>query len=254
MEKDIQKARHLHNSIKNTGLYDEKLDMFKVNANIMEETKEIGRQNVFPRGWLENEAVFLHMEYKYFLELLRTGLYEEFFHSFKESFIPFLDPKVYGRSILENSSFIASSVHTDEKIHGNGFVSRLTGASAEFLNIWRFMTVGQKPFFIDDDGELCMEFKPVIPGWLFVEASKAKEEEGQLPQNTFTFNLLGSILTIYHNETKKDTFGANSAVIEKIELFKESQLLATFNGKVIPSPYAEQVRSGNVDKIEIYLK
>lgn len=260
LEKDTNKARSLHNSIKNTGLYDEKLDMFKVNANIMEETKEIGRQNVFPRGWLENEAVFLHMEYKYFLELLRTGLYDEFFHSFKNALVPFLDPKVYGRSILENSSFIASSVHPDEKIHGNGFVSRLTGASSEFLNMWRYITVGQNPFFMNENKELCMQFKPVIPGWLFTDNAKEittykdmKEEKIQLAEGTFAFNLLGSTLTVYHNEKRKDTFGDAAAVIESIELFKDGKVLAEIKGNIIPAPYAEQVRSGSIDKVEIYL-
>lgn len=261
MEKNIKKARQLHNSIKNTGLYDENLDMFKVNANIMEETKEIGRQNVFPRGWLENEAVFLHMEYKYFLELLRVGLYDEFFLSFKNAFIPFLDPEVYGRSILENSSFIASSVHTDEKIHGTGFVSRLTGASAEFLTIWRYMTVGKKPFFLNEHSELCMELKPIIPGWLFTNQAKEittframKQEKIHLLESTFAFNLLGSILTIYHNKTKKNTFGTNSAVINSIELFKDGELITTFKGSIITAPYADRVRSGSIDRIEIYLK
>ncbi|MBC8059518.1 MAG: hypothetical protein H7Y18_02520 [Clostridiaceae bacterium] len=261
MEKDTEKARQLFNSIKKTGLYDQKLDMYMVNANIMEETKEIGRQNVFPRGWLENEAVFLHMEYKYFLELLRVGLYDEFFNSFKNAFIPFLDPKVYGRSILENSSFIASSVHTDEKIHGNGFVSRLTGASAEFLNIWRYMTVGQKPFFLNENNELNMEFKPVIPSWLFAEEAKElttfrdmKEEKIQLGESSFAFNLLGSTLTTYHNKTKKDTFGVDGAKIDSIEIFKEGKLLTSLKGNIVTAPFAEQVRAGNVDKIEIYFK
>lgn len=88
MRADQSVTDSLHQAVKKSGMYDEKLDMFKVNANIMDETKEIGRQNVFPRGWLENEAVFLHMEYKYFLELLRSGLYEEFFHYVKTSFVP----------------------------------------------------------------------------------------------------------------------------------------------------------------------
>lgn len=259
-EKDVESARKLHNAIKNTGLYDEKLDMFKVNDNIMDETKEIGRQNVFPRGWLENEAVFLHMEYKYFLELLRCGLYDEFFQSFKSALIPFLDPEMYGRSILENSSFIASSVHTDEKVHGTGFQARLSGASAEFLNMWRYMTVGQKPFFINEKNELCMELKPVIAGWLFSSEAKEitvfkdmKEEKLQLPANTFAFNLLGSVQTIYHNEARANTYGDEGAKINKIELFKDGNLVTSVEGSVVGAPYAEQIRAGYIDRIEIYL-
>ena len=29
-------------------------------------------------GWLENESIWLHMEYKYLLELIRNGMYEAF--------------------------------------------------------------------------------------------------------------------------------------------------------------------------------
>jgi hypothetical protein len=258
MQKDTQKAAKLHHSIKKTGLYDEKLDMYKVNDNIMEETKEIGRQNVFPRGWLENEAVFLHMEYKYFLELLRCGVYEDFFHCFKTALVPFLDPAVYGRSILENSSFIASSAHPDEKIHGTGFVSRLTGASAEFLNIWRYMTAGQRPFFMNENNELNLELHPVLPGWLFTAQPKSTEVfcgnqllKVDLPANSFAFKLLGDTFTVYHNETRKDTFGDDGAKIKKIELFCGDKVTA-IDGSVIPQPYAQKVREGGFDRLEIY--
>ena len=53
--------------------------MYKVNADLSKESDEIGRTRIFPAGWLENESVWLHMEYKYFLELLRCGLAKEFF-------------------------------------------------------------------------------------------------------------------------------------------------------------------------------
>ncbi len=37
------------------------------------ESEEIGRCRVFPRGWLENESIWTHMEYKFFLELIGKG-------------------------------------------------------------------------------------------------------------------------------------------------------------------------------------
>ena len=91
---------------------------------------EIGRARVFSPGWFENESIWLHMEYKYSLELLRNELYDEFFQDFKKVFVPFFDPAVYGRSIIENSSFIVSSANPDRSLHGNGFVARLSGATA----------------------------------------------------------------------------------------------------------------------------
>lgn len=252
-------SEELHKAVKRSGIYDEKLDMFKINANVMEETKEIGRQNVFPRGWLENEAVFLHMEYKYFLELLRSGLYDEFSHYLKTSFIPFLDASVYGRSILENSSFIASSAHPDKRIHGTGYVSRLTGASAEMLHMWRIMTAGQTPFVLNDKKELCLKLEPKIPGWLFTEEEKEVsvytsdgEKTFTQPQNSFAFNLLGDILTIYHNDSRIDTY-SKDAKITKISLYSGGQLAETIEGNIVPEPYAGKVREGIFDRIEVVI-
>ena len=249
-------AQELHEAVKRSGIYDKKLDMFKINADVMEETKEIGRQSVFPRGWLENEAVFLHMEYKYFLELLRSGLYDEFSHYLKTSFVPFLDASVYGRSILENSSFIASSAHPDERIHGTGYVSRLTGASAEMLHMWRMMTVGQSPFVLDDKKELCLRLEPKIPGWLFTEEEKEVSvymENGEMtflqPKNSFVFYLLGDILTIYHNRERLDTYHPE-ARITGIDLYSDGQLAEHITGGIVPAPYAGRIRSGEFDRIE----
>jgi len=261
VEKDTRKTAKLYRSIKNTGLYDNKLGMYVVNDNIVNETKEIGRQSIFPRGWLENEAVFLHMEYKYLLEVLRCGLYDEFFHDFRKALVPFLDPRVYGRSILENSSFIVSTVHPDKKIHGRGFVSRLTGASAEFLNMWLYMTVGQKPFYLNEEGKLCLEFKPVLPGWLFTSKSKdikiykeMKQEALYLPAGTFAFNFLGRILTVYHNNERKNTFGKSPVCIRRIVLHKSGQVVVTIKGSVITSPYSLHVRDGIIDRIDVFYK
>lgn len=38
-----------------------------------------------------------------------------------------LDPKKYGRNVLENVSFIVSSAFPDEKMHGWGLRPRLSG-------------------------------------------------------------------------------------------------------------------------------
>jgi hypothetical protein len=261
VEKDIEKARKLYYSVKNSGLYDSKLGMYVVNDYIMDETKEIGRQNIFPRGWLENESVFLHMEYKYLLGVLRCKLYDEFFSDFKKALVPFLQPSVYGRSILENSTFIVSTAHIDKKIHGRGYVSRLSGSSAEFLSIWLLMTVGNRPFYLDNDGKLCLEFKPILPGWLFTDKPKdidiyreMKKETLHLPTNSFAFNFLGRILTVYHNENRKDTFGKLSAIINQIVLYKSGKEFAVIKSFVIPELYSKHIRDGVIDRIDIFLK
>lgn len=259
MAKDERLARGMHRASRKTELYDPALDMYKICGNIMNETGEIGRQNIFPRGWLENEAIFLHMEYKYFLELLRCGAYEEFFRCVKTALVPFLDPEVYGRSILENSSFLASSVYPNEKLRGGGFVSRLTGASAEFLSMWRIMTVGRAPFFLDENGRPGMKLEPVLPGWLFLEKEKQRRTlvDGtpvsmMFPANTFACRLFGKTLAVYHNESRRDTFGKEGAKVLRTELCG-SGAAVRIEGSVIPDPYAQKVRGGGFDRIHICL-
>jgi len=111
----------------------------------------------FSPGWLENESIWSHMEYKYLLEVLRAGLYEEFYSDFKNCLVPFLNAKQYTRSILENSSFIVSSVNSDKSLHGAGFVARLSGSTAEIIHMWLIMNVGLRPFYLSREGKLCLE-------------------------------------------------------------------------------------------------
>ena len=162
--------------------------MYKVNASLSEASFELGRACAFTPGWLENESVWLHMEYKYLLELLKAGLYEEFEEDFHNAAIPFLTEDTYGRSLLENSSFIASSVNPNSRIHGKGFVARLSGSTAEFLQIWQIMMFGSNPFRITD-GELALEFKPFIPEYLLGNTREIKAEF--LGHTEVTYNISG---------------------------------------------------------------
>lgn len=255
MRVDKNQAASIHRAVKKSGIYDEKLDMFKVNANIMEETKEIGRQNIFPRGWLENEAVFLHMEYKYFLELLRADLYEEFFHYLKTAFIPFLDPAVYGRSTLENCSFIVSSAHPDKRLHGSGYVSRLTGATTEFLHIWRLMTAGENVFSVNEAGELSMSLTPKLPEWLFTTEEKKLFLPGNAetavtqPKNTFMCTLLGEIPLVYHNSKRLSTYENGVAVVE-MTLIKKNGEKKHIIGNTVSGVLAKEIRDNEVKQID----
>lgn len=160
-----EEKKALYNAVRASELYDKKLAMYRVNASLQQASYELGRCRAFTPGWLENASIWLHMEYKYLLELLRSGLYEEFFRDFRDAAVPFLDPAVYGRSTLENSSFIASSANPDESIHGRGFVARLSGSTAEMLSIWRRMMFGETPFTLED-GELTCRLAPAIPAFL----------------------------------------------------------------------------------------
>lgn len=237
IEKNTEKLRKIYRKVKSSPLYDRKLKMYKVCESLEGESFEIGRIRAFTRGWLENETIWLHMEYKYMLEVIKCGLYDEFYEDFKNVFIPFIDPDMYGRSTLENCSFIASSANPDPKIHGEGFVARLSGAAAEFLSIWSVMMYGGKPFSYKD-GKLILKFSPVIPGWLFKS------------DNTLSFNFLGNIKVIYHIFKAQETYKGCS--IEKIKLLYGNGREEVIEGGVIKGDKAEDVRNRLIKNIDIY--
>ena len=58
----------------------------------------------FSPGWLENQSIWTHMSYKFYLQLLRGKLYDVFFSELTGGgMLPFQDPLVYGRSLMECS-------------------------------------------------------------------------------------------------------------------------------------------------------
>ena len=262
VNQDHKHATEIYKSLRKSPLFDEKLKMYKVNADISSQSEEIGRTRIFPRGWLENESIWLHMQYKYLLEVLRSGLHNEFYETFKDILIPFLKPAVYGRSTLENSSFIVSSSHEDKNMHGQGFVARLSGSTAEFLHVWLLMNVGAKPFHWDKKRGLTLTFKPALAGWLFTKEAREmivvdKEQEQKtvhLPKNTYAFNYLSSTLVVYHNPNRKDTFGPKAAKISEIDLkYTGLHKLVQLTDGVIPSGYAQDIRENKVERIDIKL-
>ena len=104
---------------------------------------------------------------KFYLELLKGKLYDEFFHEISTGLIPFMDNARYGRSPIEASSFIVSSCFPDAKLHGSGYLARLSGSTAEFLSMWAIMMAGHQPFTTNEDGQLILKFSPILPGMNF---------------------------------------------------------------------------------------
>jgi hypothetical protein len=241
VQPDVASARDLYERIKASDLYDRKLGMYKVNASLQDQSHEIGRARAFTPGWLENESVFLHMEYKYLLGVLRAGLNDEFSEDLERALICFQDPEMYGRSPLENSSFLVSSAHPDQSLHGAGFVARLSGATAEFLSIWTTMMAGQKPFFLKN-GELCLAFRPTLPGWLF-------DRDGRL---TYTF--LGGARVTYHNRDKRDLFPNNGVSARAAILHLADQGQIGLTEGIIGEPYAQMVRAGQITNIDVHFQ
>lgn len=249
----------IYDAVKKSGLYDSALGMYKVNVSLAAEPEEIGRAHAFSPGWLENESIWLHMEYKYLLELLRAGLYDEFYGDFFKALIPFQKPEQYGRSVLENSSFIASSAFVDASLHGNGFVARLSGSTCEFLNMWLLMNVGERPFFIDRQGKLALRFRPILSKELFTKQRQVVQTEGNgskeitIEKHCYAFYFLGSCLVVYHNPRQLDTYGSKAARIEKIRLEAKDGKVVELVCDVLAEIHARAVRSGKLSRIDILL-
>lgn len=235
----MERKKEVVEKVRRSSLYDEKLKMYKVNASLEDVSFEVGRAKAFTPGWLENESIWLHMEYKYLLELLKNDLHNEFHEDLKTMCIPFLDFKVYGRSLLENSSFIASSANPDERIHGKGFVARLSGSTAEFLEIWQHMMFG-KNFFENTNDELSLTFRPSIPDYLIPEQLKI--------ETTF----LGTIQTVYHL-SKKESLIPGKYAIKEILITDNDGLKKRFQTRLTGED-ARNVRDGFVKKIDVFIE
>ncbi len=261
VEKDPSRRKALVRAVRQSALYDKKLSMYKVNAPLAPASLEIGRARVFAPGWLENESIWLHMEYKFLLELLKAGLCDEFYEDFKKALVPFQPAARYGRSPLENSSFIASSAFVDPAAHGTGFVARLSGSTAEFLSMWLLMNVGRRPFSLGPDGRLSLRFQPTLPGWLFTTDRSVRtyaDKEGNpvridVPKDAVAFLFLGKTIVVYRNNNRLDTYGRSRASVRKLTLTTARGERLEFKGDTIPHPHAAAVRDGFVPRIDVDL-
>jgi hypothetical protein len=233
--------------------------MFKNTGSLKNANTSIGRITVFTPGWLENESVFSHMEYKYLLELLRNNMSKEFFKYAKTCLIPFMNPEIYGRSIFENVSFIVSSAHPEKALHGRGFVSRLTGTTAEFISLWIAMTSGLNPFYVDNN-RLKLEFSPQISAELFTKEDSeinvcyknGKKEVFKVPKNSFAFKFMGKTMVTYINPNRKNLFpSGNNYTVKDIKIKYYNGNEEVIYGKIIDAPYSNNIRDGKIKKIDI---
>ncbi|MDF2698940.1 MAG: Six-hairpin glycosidase-like protein [Haloplasmataceae bacterium] len=238
---DIDEAKSIYTFVKNSGMYDELLKMYITSESLENETLSIGRARAFTPGWLEREACFMHMEYKYLIGLLKSGLYEEYFNDIKTCLPPFMNPKVYGRSTLENSSFIASSKNPNPSNHGRGFVARMTGTTSEMITMWLLMMTGKKLFSFENN-ELVFTLNPILNHEFFDES------------NQVHFRLLNSCDVTYLNKSRKNTYGTDQVSTSKYTLTYALGNVVTIDSKVIVGTYANDIRNGLVVKILVELK
>lgn len=209
IQDDKAKMEDMYERVYGSGLRDRGLKMYYLSASLEGQTYDMGRQIAFAPGWLENQSIWMHMSYKYYLQLLRGKLYKQFFSEFREGgILPFMNATTYGRPLTECSSFIASSAFPDPSIHGMGFLARLSGSTAEFMDIYKLMFLGPSPFYLNKDKEVEFQVMPALPTWLFVDESAdgdaLLDEDGQY---IVSFKLFGQIPVTYHNPDAKELYG-----------------------------------------------
>ena len=123
------------------------------------------------------------------------------------------------------------------------------------------MTVGSHPFSVDESGALCLEFKPVLPSWLFTQSEQnislifGNEKETVLvPKSSFGFMFLGEIFVTYTNGNKKDTFGDNAVVPTAWKITDREGNTEIHNSRKLTGDIVYRVRERKIKKIEIILE
>ena len=233
--------RKVYEQVRGSQLYDSRLSMYKVNEPLTKESYELGRCRAFTPGWLENESIWLHMEYKYLLELLKSGLHQQYIEDLHRTAVPFQDEERYGRSILENSSFLASSANPDESIHGRGFVARLSGSTVEFMDMWQRMMFGDAPFREEQD-KLVFALQPVIPSYLLDQNKKVEAV------------FLSKVRIVYHVNAEAVDYIPGNYKVKEYSLTGEKVKEVNIYQDHISGEEAENIRSGEYTRIEVWLE
>jgi hypothetical protein len=192
------------------------------------------------------------MSYKYYLQLIRGKLYDEFFSEMRGGgILPFMDPDVYGRSLMECSSFIASSAFPDPSIVGEGFLARLSGSTAEFMDMWVHMFIGPKMFYLNKHGEVEMQLRPSLPSWLFQDDSSDAAEPMLDDDGNYlvSFKLFAEIPVTYHNPGG-NIYGENP---RKYKITMKDGKKVHIDGPTIPTETAKTIRRvSSVESIDAY--
>jgi hypothetical protein len=233
-----EKRKALYSAVHSSELFDTKLKLYKTSIPLDSQSMEIGRIRAFTPGWLERESDFLHMSYKFLLGLFKAELYDTFFDEIRHGFTCFMDPIRYGRSPLENSSFIATSNNPDATKHGQGFFARLSGSTAEVISVWRLMFFGQSLFSYVNNA-LSFEIQPKIPANFF--------KDGVVETTLFS-----DIHVIIHYQGKKPTYD-KSVYVEAYELKNQLDAIR-LPGASIQGRFAHEIREKKFSEIHVYLK
>ncbi|HEY8157104.1 MAG TPA: hypothetical protein VIF10_00235 [Methylobacter sp.] len=251
-----KEVRRLYDAARNSELFDYKLGMYRVNEPLGENALELGRIGVFNYGWLENGSIFLHMHYKFVLEMVRAGLIEEFYGQIEQLLVAFRDPAEYGRNPVENSSFLVSSgFAVDPRQHGRGCVARLSGSTVEFLHLWTHLFLGPAPF-VFEEGKLLFRPAPVLSKSFFSANEQCVNPFGVeeiLPAGSAACALLGATLLVYINPKRRDTFGDAAVKPCRYVLYGRDGVMQTVEGLHLEGQVAEALRLGQFRRVDVVL-
>jgi len=165
--------------------------------------------------------------------------------------LPFMDPDVYGRSLMECSSFIASSAFPDPSTVGEGFLARLSGSTAEFMDMWKLMFIGPKPFFLNEHGKVEMQLAPALPSWLFEDSKSDNaptfDDKGN---HVVSFKLFATIPVTYHNPGGVSLYGLPP---KSYTVVMKGGKVISIDGPTIPTTTALAIRRvSDVESIDAY--
>jgi len=247
---DKDAMRDMYNKVLVSGLRDDELGSYFLSASLKRQSYNMGRMMAFSPGWLENQSIWMHMAYKYYLQLLRSGLYEEFFSEMRGGgMLPYMDLDKYGRSLMECSSFLASSAFPDPSQHGRGFEARLSGSTAEFLDMWRIMFIGNSPFVVNN-GDLNFQLIPALPIWLFTDENKTYLPSDKVEPVSLSFKLFTEIDVIYHNTEWTNLYGA---IPKKYLITYKDETTKSVEGPVVGPAEADAIRRVfKVQSVDVY--
>jgi hypothetical protein len=231
-------AQRMYDAVKHSKLKDPVLGLYKTSESLDAMSMELGRIRAFTPGWLERESDFLHMSYKFLFSLLKAELYDAFFDEIQTSLTCFMDPLVYGRSPLENSSFIVTTNNPDSSRHGQGFFARLSGSTAEVLSMWKYMMFGPQLFSMRE-GVLTFKIHPILPSSFF--------KDGIVETTLFNHVRIrihyDGTLPTYHHHVRVNRYVCHNKDVQE-------EVLNAF----VEGLQAARIRDKFYDTIDVYLK
>ncbi len=175
--------------------------------------------------------------------------------------VPFLHLERYGRSILENCSFIVSSVLPDARLLGRAFQPRLSGVTCEFLDIRTNLAAGELPFLLAEEGALRLRLQPILPGWLFTTSKGSRRyrdaagepTEVHIPENAFAFKFIGRVRVVYHNPDRQPTYGENGGKAAAYGLTYLNGRRVSLEADSLVAVSSTDTRQGLVRQIDVSL-